>query len=596
MGRFISKTTRLQLRRLLRRRRHATEDTVLQAAESIDKNFIARFGRVLKVKRFVFAWIGLAVLLSIATVLQTVALSDVYQSKRPVAGGTYHEGIVGTFSTANPLYASGAVDSAVSKLIFASLFKYNDNNAIEGDLASSYTVDETGKIYTVALRPHLEWQDGLPLTADDVVFTFKTIQNPDARSVLQSSMRSVTIEKVDGLHIRFTLASALSSFPASLTVGIVPQHILGKIEPSELRGNQFNTTTPIGAGPFKWQQLQLSGNAHGEGTAATITLDQFDQYYDGVPKLNRFIIHTYETEAELVNAFKHREITGMTGLNSYPKEFEGNDDVIIHPFQTTAEIMTFFNTQSTGPLSDVAVRRALLYATGRCTIIKQLDQDLKIVREAILPEQFAYDKTYEQPLFSKAKAIETLDQNGWVVGKNGIRAKNGKPLKINLMAEDNQDNRIITSEMKKQWKEVGADLAVTLQPSMDFQITLQTKGYDAVLHGISIGSDPDVYAYWHSSQATDGGMNLSNYKSSAADKALEAGRTRQTEAARSLRYKPFLKTWLDDVPAIAMFRSRIYYVTRGTVYGLTDHTLNTDTDRYNTVEHWQIRTTYVNDR
>lgn len=595
MGRFINKTTQLQLRRLLRRRRRSTEVTVQRAADNIDKNLIGRFGRVMKVKRFAFGWIALILLLIVSTVMQTVTLSNTYQTLLPVAGGSYHEGIVGTFSTANPLYATGAVDTAVSRLIFDGLFKYDNDNRIVGNLARDYTVDETGKIYTVHLRDNLSWHDGKKLTADDVVFTFQTIQNPDARSVLQGSMRGVTIAKVDASTVTFTLSSALSSFLGSLTVGILPQHILSNVEPSELRANPFNTAKPIGAGPLVWQQLHLNSSADGEGTAATILLEKFAHYHETPAKLDRFSIHTYETTDELLSAFDHREVNAIAGLKSTPSDLINKDDIDVHSFQSTAALMTFFNTQAAGPQSDVNVRRGLMYATDRHSLIQKLNQALKIVREPVLVGQFAFDKAYTQPLFDKSQGEQILTQGGWVLGKDGIRVKDDKRLTIRLYAEDTSDNKIITREIQRQWRAVGAEAIVTLQPSMYFQSTLQTRGYDAVMHGISIGNDPDVYAYWHSSQAVDGGMNLSNYKSATADKALEAGRTRQDEAQRALKYKPFLKAWLDDAPAIALFRPRIYYVTRGTVYGLDEHMLNTDADRYYSVTQWQIRTALVND-
>lgn len=595
MGRFINRTTQLQLRRLLRRRRRAAEETILRTTKNIDKNLIGRFSRVMKVKRFAFGWIALTILLGFGTIMQTLALNTTYQTEQPIAGGSYHEGIVGTFSTANPLYATGAVDTAVSRLVFDGLFKYDENNAIAGDLARNYTVDETGKIYTVHLRDNLHWHDGEPLTADDVIFTFKTIQNPDARSVLQGSMRGVTIAKVDASTISFTLSSALSSFPGSLTVGIIPQHILGSIAPNELRANSFNTTKPVGAGPFTWQQLQLNSHTDDEGTAVTISLEQFADYHEAPAKLNRFSIHTYETTEELLRAFNHREVNAIAGLKSTPNELLHKNDIVVHSFQSTAALMTFFNTQSTGPLSDVNVRRGLMYATDRHTMIEKLNQALKIVREPVLVGQFAFDKAYAQPLFDKSQGEQILSQGGWLLGKDGIRVKDGKRLTIRLYAEETADNKIITKEVQRQWRAVGAEAIIALQPSMYFQSTLQSRNYDAVIHGISIGNDPDVYAYWHSSQAVDGGMNLSNYKSKAADKALEAGRTRQDEVQRALKYKPFLKAWLDDAPAIALFRPRIYYATRGPVYGLDEHMLNTDADRYYSVTQWQIRTAFVSD-
>src|SRR6185437_7044334 len=97
-----------------------------------------------------------------------------------------------------------------------------------------------------------------------------------------------------------------------------------------------------------------------------------------------------------------------------------------------------------------------------------------------------------------------------------------------------------------QWKELGVKVDVHLQQPEDFQNTLTTHAYDAVLHGISIGVDPDVFVYWDSSQSdirSANRLNLSEYKSDAADDSLEAGRTRLDPTLRAIKYKPFLQAW-----------------------------------------------------
>lgn len=588
--------TRLKLRRLFRRRKRAAETTVEKITEGFDRNFIGRLTQLKKARRFAVGWLSLTIVLIVVTVIQVVNIGYSYQNNRPIPGGSYHEGMVGTFSTANPLYASGAVDSAISHLLFAGLLKYDNQNQLVGDLAESYQRDDTGKIYTVKLRPGLVWQDGKPLTADDVVFTFQMIQNPDANSILRQSMQGVEVSKVDDQTVRFTLSSALASFPNSLTVGILPQHVLGSIRPAELRTTSFNTAHPIGSGPFAWHSLQLIKNVgDDDATEATITLDRFTDYHGKPAQLDRFVLHTYDTDQELIAAFKKREIRAIAGMKSLPDSIKESTQIHAYNFQTTAEVMTFFNLASTSPVTDVAVRRGIMLGTARRTIIKKLGQTLRIVREPVLADQFAYDTRYKQPLYNKAMAEQTLDAAGWkqVSGKP-IREKDGKKLTFRLYAEETPDNAIITKELKRQWREIGVDADVTLQPAIYFQTTLETRSYDAVLYGISIGNDPDVYAYWHSSQI-DSGMNFSNYKSSTADTALEAARVRQDMAQRKLKYETFLKAWSDDVPAIAMYRPRIYYITRGEVYGLTEHTINTDSDRYYSVTDWQINTAMTDD-
>jgi peptide/nickel transport system substrate-binding protein len=125
---------------------------------------------------------------------------------------------------------------------------------------------------------------------------------------------------------------------------------------------------------------------------------------------------------------------------------------------------------------------------------------------------------------------------------------------------------------------------------------LASHRYDALLHGITIGTDPDVFAYWHSSQfdvRSANRYNFSEYKSDAADNALQAGRSRVDPALRAIKYQPFLDAWQKDAPALGLYQPRYLYLTRGEVFGLKEHAVNTGVDRLANVDDWMIRTARV---
>jgi ABC-type transport system substrate-binding protein len=179
-----------------------------------------------------------------------------------------------------------------------------------------------------------------------------------------------------------------------------------------------------------------------------------------------------------------------------------------------------------------------------------------------------------------------------VMGQNGIRAKDGKPLKFTLTASDSPEYRAVCKLVQRQWRTSGVDLQLQFQDSINFQSTLSSHQYDAVLYGISIGADPDVFVYWDSSQAdvrSANRLNLSEYKNPIADNALEAGRTRLSPELRVIKYKPFLQAWQQDAPAVGLYQPRILYLTNGAVAGLTDHPINSATDRFDNVQNWEIR-------
>jgi peptide/nickel transport system substrate-binding protein len=253
--------------------------------------------------------------------------------------------------------------------------------------------------------------------------------------------------------------------------------------------------------------------------------------------------------------------------------------------------MLFLKT-SEGALSDAAVRRALVLATDKQSIKDALADDLRLVHQPFLTSQNGYAAEFDQPQYNPTAAITALEQAGWVSQNGGIRHKNNQPLNIIIVAEETPENQLILRKVKEQWRGVGVDVQAALQQPTDFQSSVETHTYTALLYTISIGPDPDVYAYWSSTQAdprSSNRLNFSEYKSAVADTALEGGRTRQDPIVRALKYKPFLKAWQEDAPAIALYQPKILYITRGLVHGLDEHSINTDADRYYSVTNWAVK-------
>jgi len=587
---MVDRATKLRWRRRFRRSRKQVENIGEQAEQQFEEHLVGRLGRLWSVRRFLLAW-GLLITLLITTlVIQTRGLGIYYQTQQPVPGGTFTEGILGTFTTVNPLYATGSVDSSVSRLVFSGLFKYNDQNALVGDLAQSWAVNERGNVYTVVLKPNLHWQDGHDLTAADVVFTYQTIQNPDAESPLFNSWNGVKVAAVDSRTVTFTLPQALSSFPYSMVNGLVPSHILKSTPVSQLRSISFDTTNPIGAGPFKWKTIEVTGTDT-ENREERVALSPNKYYAGGTPKLDGFIVRAFHSQEALIKSFNRQELDGVVGFNKLPEQIPDKGTIRQYSFPLTSQTMVFMKTTD-GPLSDVRVRKALVTATNVPQIISGLGYPAQLVDEPFLRSQPGYDRTLAQARFNPSAANQLLDEAGWVKGNGGMRTKDGKPLTFRLVTENTPEYTYVTNKLKDDWKAVGVNVEVSLQPASDLQTALAFHTYDALLYGISIGVDPDVLAYWHSSQAdirSANRLNFSEYKSTIANSALEAGRTRADTGLRTIKYRPFLQAWRDDAPAIGLYQPRFLYIARQTIAGLNEHTINTPVDRFSNVENWMIR-------
>jgi peptide/nickel transport system substrate-binding protein len=591
---MIDRTTKLKLRRQFRRKQRQLEGIGSGAEEQLDRHFFRRLGRLYEVRRFIISWLLLIVLLLGLTVVQTRALGSYYQTVKPLPGGIYSEGIVGSFTNANPIFASSEVDNAVSRLLFSSLMVYNSNNQLVGDIAKSLTVDSTGKTYTVVLNNGIKWQDGTTLTSSDVLFTFQTIQNPDAKSPLFLAWQGIKVAAPDLHTVTFTLPNVLASFPYSLTVGIVPQHILSKIDITGLRSALFNTTQPVGSGPFKWNGVEVRGNSS-EDREQRVSLIPNAVYFKGKPKLDEFVVRSFLNEKSMNKSFKNGELTAMAGVQDVSDVLKNDLSVSQYNIPVAGQVMVFMNNVKP-LLQDTQVRRALTSATNQAKILGDLSYPSIATHSPFLRKMIGYDSTILERSYSVSDANSLFDAAGWAIGTDGIRTKNGQKLNLVLNTLNNMEYALVAHQLQEDWKKVGVNVTVTSLNQTDLQGVVDTRSYDLLLYGITLGLDPDQFAYWHSSQAdvrAQRRLNFSNYSSKVADASLESGRTRLDASLRAAKYKPFLESWRDDAPAVALYQPRFLYVTRGAVFNFDERGINSPSDRFANVQNWMVRTEKV---
>ncbi len=593
---MIDRKFRLVLRRKYRQSRKQVESIGTQTEDNMEKHFFRRLVKLGLVKRFLISWVLLLVIMAGGILQQFRTLTNYYTVLKPTSGGIFTEGIVGTFSNASPLYATSGIDASVSRLIFASLFKYDQSNQLVGDLAEKWAVDEKGTKYTVTLRSDLKWQDDYPLTASDVVFTYQSIQNPDTKSPLATSWKGVTVSAPTPNTVEFVLPNTLSSFPYSMINGIVPRHLLSSIPPSQLRSISFNNSHPVGAGPFSWSAIEVKGQTP-DTREQQIALTASENYHAGKPKINKFIIRSFHDEKKLISSFKNQELTSAAGLADTPANLKGQAGIIEYNVPLLSEVMVFLKT--TGDiLSDVHVRQAITRGTDPAMLANGLNTPLVPARGPLLKSQLGYEKSLLQLAFDQAAANKLLDDAGWVMGPKGIREKSGKPLSISLDSHDSPEYSLVVSTLKKQWHAIGIDTRESLLSDSELQTNLTIHDYDAIVYGIGIGLDPDVFAYWHSSQASptaQSRLNLSEYKSTVADNALEGGRTRSDPAVRAAKYRSFQEVWRNDAPAIALYQPRFLYLSRGKIFGFNPSSMTIGADRYASVENWMIKEARVSE-
>ena len=534
------------------------------------------------IRRLILIWWGVLLVAAIGVINQLGSLSGYYLTQGPAAGGTYIEGVVGGVKNINPILPESGASSDVSRLVFSGLTRYNTIGRLEGDLASSWEVSPDGKTYTFKLRQGVKWHDGAPFKAEDVVFTLVAIQNPDSRSPLAASWQGVKASATDEYTVVFELPSPYAPFLHSTTVGILPMHKLGAIDPKSLRANQFNQK-PIGTGPFKVshflpseQEIQLVANA---------------DYHFGRPLLDEFIFRAYKTESALVDAYAKKQITAMSSVGGgvYPQAEQLSELNLIDyklPRQTT---LFFKNTDPT--LKDRKVRQALQLGLSRDQIVEEvLKKRALAVTLPLPPGSPGYNTKYKSLDNDMAQAKKLLDEAGWKQ-QGQYRKKGDAEFKLRLVTRAGGSYPKIAQWLKNRWQELGLNLEITQTDINDLQQShIRPRNYDILLYGVNLGADPDVYAFWHSSQSNDPGLNLSQYSSGRADKGLEQGRTVSDEQTRAFKYDSFLAAWTEDVPAVVLFQPYYVYGVSKDVRGPVGHTLGEPADRFYGVERWTVQT------
>jgi peptide/nickel transport system substrate-binding protein len=586
----VGDDTKRRLSRDFKRRRRGASEFGHQADEQIEKLLIRRFDRLVSVRRFIFLWIAFFIVLLYVGILQIRGLSPYYQSLQPVPGGIYSEGIISDFTNANPIYATSDADSAVSHMVFSGLFKYDNSGKLVGDLAKDISLDATQKRYTVHLRQGIKWHDGKPFNADDVVFTYQTIQDPDAQSQLYSSWTGIRVSRQDAYTVNFDLPSAFGAFPYSLTNGLLPAHLFKKIVTAQMRSAPFNTS-PVGTGPFEWKFVQVSGTSNVD-RQQHISLEAYDHYYGGRPKLDGINLTTFGDDQHLIDAFKKKQVNAMSGLEALPDDLSNDSSVHVYTTPLTSIVMAFFNN-SNPTLADSTVRRALVQGTDRSKIPDLMSYPISLADGPLLRSQLGYDPSVTQAGYDPDTANKALDQAGWLADGSGQRSKAGHPLTLSLVSQDTQEYTEVAQFLQRQWSQMGIKVEVHYYNGEDLQtLKISNHDYDVLLYGISVGVDPDVFAYWDSTQASlssQGHLNLSEYKSKAADQALEQARTRSDPSQRVIKYKAFLTEWTKDAPAMALYQPNVIYITRGQVFNFQHKTENSSVDRFYNVNEWMVR-------
>lgn len=515
----------------------------------------------------------------------------------PANGGYLTEGIVGSPRFVNPVLAISDVDKDLTSLVYSGLLRASTNGELELDLAKNYEISESGLEYTFTLKDNIYFQDGKKITADDIEFTINKIQDSTMRSPKRPNFYDIKIEKINESQIKFILKKPYSPFLENLTVGIIPKHIWNNLDTDQFALSQYNVE-PIGSGPYKVTKMEtLKKNMLLVPTY--YELSPFGKSGVNKPFIDKLIIRFYRDEKSVVDAYNKGEVEAINSISpDKMPDIKKQNASSVKATPLPRIFAVFFNQNQNEILSYKEVRTALNLAVDRERIVKEVLSGYGKTLSSPIPNGLLGNNNSDvSSIFDLDKASSTLTKAGWIKNASTTiwQKKKDKKTTIELsisIATLNAPDLTKTAEIiKENWEKLGVKVEIKQFELGDLQQNvIRPRKFDALLYGEVIGRDMDFYAFWHSSQRNDPGLNVAMYTNSTVDKLLEDARKTLDTASRIDKYKKFEAEVMKDIPAIFLYTPDFIYVTPNKVKNNDLGIITLPFERFININNWYIET------
>ncbi|MDQ3705826.1 MAG: peptide ABC transporter substrate-binding protein [Chloroflexota bacterium] len=551
--------------------------------------------------------------LGLALVMVVLLLAPGASTSAPATqhSDTYVEAMLGAPRFVNPLLATSDTDRDLTHLIYSGLTRVDADGKLVPDMASRWDVSTDARVYTFTLKPGGRWHDNEFFTADDVLFTIEQLRRSDfpGDPMLAAPWKEVKTAAPDRQTVVLTLPRPDATFLQHTTLGILPRHLWGDSKAGPLASAELNRS-PVGSGPWQYVRgdaapVEALGPSDAVeptpslllGGAEGVLLEPNPYVPRGDSSFSRIWFRLYPTFGAALTGFKMGEVHGLGHIPPEQlAEVEAVDGVQLHRQNLARYTMLMFNVRS--PLFDrTETRQAFELAIDRNALVRDSLMGLgEPLASPVLPHSWAFDSTLQgRGAYDPAKARQLLDTAGWKLGADGIRARDGVTLTVVLAANaDVPANVAVAQQLSGFLRAVGVD--VKLAPVSREVLLRDYLGprafHMAVVGWEADGADPDIWRYWHSSQANvTGGINFSGWSNPEADKALDAARVTPYQSERALNYVTVQKAFATDVPAVVLYTPLYVYATRAPATGvhLPSADLLNPAQRFDTIGDWSLQ-------
>lgn len=519
-------------------------------------------------------------------------LNDNYLIERPIPGGSFTEGVIGSPRFINPVIASSNTDRDISQLVFSGLMKKQANGEIVPDIAESYEISSDMLTYTFKIKEGLTFHDKETLDADDVVFTIQKIQDGQLKSPMQANWNGVTVNKEDDMTITFRLRETYASFLENTTVGIIPSHIWANIDTDDFTFSDMNIQA-IGSGPYEISNVSKKKN----GLIESIKLKSFDNYSLGKVNISKITFRFFRNEDEMIRAYNKGAVDQINAISPMQARILESSGKKVSTANLSRVFGLFFNSNKQDIFRNKNVVNAIDLLINKQQIIDEVLHGYGEIIDGPIPKEI-YNDLEEDEIYSFAdnltKAEEILSKDNWQKGEDGIRSKDGKRLSFSISTGDAPELQQAVNIIKDNLKQAGIEVDIKVFEIANLnQSVIRPREYEALFFGQIISNETDLFAFWHSSQRNDPGLNVAIYTNSKVDGLLEKIISDPDQEKKKEYFENLNKEIKADAPAVFIYSPDFIYLTNKKIKNIRLGHITLPSERFLSISDWYKRTEKV---
>ena len=461
----------------------------------------------------------------------------------PKRGGTLRISVSNRTASLNPLQVSGPSEYLAADMLFSGLLRMGTDMKPAPDLALGYTGDAEAKVFTFALRPGVKFHDGSPLTAADVVATYRAILDPKTAGPARAALGSLqTIDAVDPMTVRFTCARSFADFP------VATSHANARIvSEAALRDLPGMATRANGTGPFKQDSF--------DSTRMLRVVRNPDYYAPEFPYVDAVELPLFpDLTAEVQNL-----LSGRTDVMSEVQQADfkriASSPGVVGQRARSGRFANIVTRVDTKPFDDIRVRTALAMAVDRDTLVELVLEGLgQTARDnAISPQYRYYAETPEVP-YDPAGARRLLAQAGYPNG-----------LKVPLVCSNRPAIRsAVGVALKEMTRPAGFDIDVQIMPHDTYLANVWMKGNFYIGYWGMQATEDAAFTLLFTSKAAFGDTAWNNAE---FDELITEAAATLDDGARHTLYGKAQALMARDKPSLIPFFQDVLAASRDRVKG-----------------------------